>query len=211
MADTEAEIRERKVRVKDGDGILVEAGYWWFEPIEPTFFSSDAMTRGLWAGVPAFLFLWWATSQPVFAMGILGCAIGLVVRYRHGRYFLQRYKEVLFCADGRLYIAPLLAPSDKRELALHQERHHDIVSFEVEQYQTRHNTTRYSVNVFFRSGNVGAVTMFHQHEHHARVVAVQLTLALQELREAGRMPSGTLAPAGARPAAASGRPRRVIE
>jgi hypothetical protein len=211
VADTEAEIRQRKVRVKDGDGNLVEAGYWWFEPIEPTFFSTDAVTRGLWAGGPAFLFLWWATGQPIFALGLLACVAGLVVRYWYGRHFLQRYKEVLFCADGRLYIAPNLAPSEKRELALHQERHHDIVSFEVEQYQTKHNTTRYSVNVYFRSGNVGTVTMFHQYEQHARVVAVQLTLALQELREAGRVSTRSQTPASANPPTPTARPRRVIE
>jgi hypothetical protein len=211
MADTEAEVEQRKVRKRDENGNLIEAGYWWFEPRPLMAYWTDALTVFLWFAFGLSILFALLLSQPGLFLVTLACAGGLVARFAASGHWLQRYREVLFCADGRIYVAPNLQPFEDRRLVLSGERHDNIVSIESEAFPAVAAGKVHAVKMHFRSGVFNTVTMDQAYEHHARIIAVQLTLALQELREAGRVSTRARSPVSANPITPTERARRVIE
>jgi hypothetical protein len=183
--NSEAEIEAQKIRGRDKSGKLVEVGFFWGER-RPRL---EYALRCFDVGLGCFGLLLVATNRTsnfwttvLVAAAICGVLI-LVARWsvRSCRWY---HREVIFCSDGRTLLAPNIGCREPLRYVVSRESHHSIVSIEHAAHPGYEEGTEYGVKFHYRSGRDDVVTMNQYREVDARVIAMQLSLALQELREA---------------------------
>lgn len=169
------------IRDYGADGRLAAAGYAWGEPDALRLAAALAVyAAGL--GVTLFGVDVLKTSM-LFGVPVLVTGLGLFVAayavYQH-RF---RPRSLIFEADGRMS-APQRLPEfwwPRYEIRGHHDQVVRIAA--VEERRPDGSGMEYRAAIYFRSGNIVRVSG-PVHRDDAHKIAVQLTLALEELRDA---------------------------
>lgn len=168
------------IRERDAGGNLVAAGYEWGEPNDVwNFLISVIGAAGLFVILLGIVLL---KKAFVSAQAI---PVGGIIRYgAHWTYpHIFRPRSLIFRDNGKISM-PFRVPGYFRpyyELSAH---HDQIVSIErVFDDSGDGKGQRHRAAIYFRSGNIVRITN-PVHPDDAHMVAVQLTAALQEIRQA---------------------------
>lgn len=205
--------QEPIVRVVDAEGNLLQAGVWWTQPHAASGIVFSVITFLLtgWAilmGLGAY-----AALREAFSIGVIGViealrlpelafllgwlviavyTFAVLLRWNRQSHFHQR-KMVIFGDDGAILVsqeAPIFRPQDVRKmprLTRLPKSIEDIASIEVHPDEPDPNKPKppvpgYSVSLFFKDGRQWVLTE-HNRDDLARVLVVQLTIALREMRQ----------------------------
>lgn len=194
--DTDASIADAQVREQDNSGALRLAGYCWYEPrpVQAYWFGlCEAVSWGF--GGPA-LVMFIANRVAGVVLATFVVISGLTCRLM-ARDFRFLYREISFDTEGAIHVTvsdenpPKVVPRFAR-----REHHSTIVSIEALPHPAYRSTeTNFGVKFFYRSGRSDVVTMNLYNADEARIVAMQLTLALEEIRSAGTLRAAQSSPA----------------
>jgi hypothetical protein len=171
----------QQVRERDADGRLSEAGFFWTEErrsaeswFTASFYVAACLTGLGIGGIE--------NGDPQIAAGIVAApvllAATLLLLHRYGR----RARGVSFYSDGRIVELNGVPGRGKRYLIA---GHWNMIG-SVE--RARISGTNWPVSLHFRIGTSVCVA-YATDEDEARIAVVQISQALQEMRDAQRMPA----------------------
>lgn len=168
-----------KIRERDEQGRLVEAGFIWFErrPVVEPVVVIAALLLGiaaLIAPIPLLAHGYALTAGAVAAAGFAGSTW----LFRAYPRLAVRRRMLVFHLDGGMSYTYGMPVFSDPELLRSELPHADIVSIEASYLSFEHK----SVSMFLSSGEALCVTGFQRSADDVRIIAVQLTLALEEIR-----------------------------
>ena len=173
--------RSQLVRELDADGRLAESGFFWSEErrgaeswFTASFYVAACLTGLGIGGIE--------NGDPQLAVGIVAApvllAATLLLLHRYGR----RARGVSFYSDGRIVELSGVPGRGKRYLIA---GHWNMIG-SVE--RARISETKWPVSLHFRIGTSVCVAQATD-EDEARIAVVQLSQALQDMRDAQRAPA----------------------
>lgn len=180
------DLEDFRIRRRDADGALIEAGFAWYEQ-RPFWVWARVATQVVLGFVACIPLLVLVLSPYKLVPAIFGVACIAAIRLlsRVPPQILVYRRQLTFHADGAAYYTygcPWFGGVTSSRMPA---PHSAIASIE-----SRSFGLTCGVGAYYRSGELQPLTINQPYEEVARLIAVQLTLALEELRAATEGPRG---------------------
>lgn len=191
MALNRADVEQHRIRQTDADGTLTQAGFWWREPrpiVSPVIWGVIGILTGAGglAVIGGLVMLFRLDASLLFFLPVMAIAVWAAIwANRVPWHFMWWRKTVIFRVDGKVLFESY--PSNLRlydartppalEVGAYEVK--EIASIEM-QAEPKPLSRNHWVVFYFGDGQAQLVAAVP--EYYARLIVVQLTQALNEMR-----------------------------